>query len=464
MLDKSAQAGRPNDVDNIALFPGDMLAVLPALAENSIDSCVTDAPYHLTSIVKRFGGENAAPAQFGSDGRYARASAGFMGQQWDGGNVAFRVETWREVLRVLKPGAHLLAFGGTRTFHRMACAIEDAGFEIRDTIFWLYGSGFPKSHDVSKGIDRAAGAEREVIGRKTGRAATPVQDMRGGAYAGGNGVNGAMDCSAITAPATLEAAQWQGWGTALKPACEPIILARKPLAEGTVAANVLRWGTGALNIDGCRVGTDGGTRGCDAGPSNGILGDGLNGSFGKPISGLGRWPANVIHDGSDDVTAGFPETGISNGRDSRGRLHQAFTDDARGRTFLRDDVHEGFGDCGSAARFFYTSKADSDDRLGSRHPTVKPLDLIQYLVRLVTPLRGIVLDPFAGSGTTGEAAFREGMRAVLIEREDSYCADIRRRMALVMAGPGERAREAIKERMKDKPADHGPLFAWDAEP
>ena len=388
--------------DRVALHAGDMLAVLPTLAENSIDSCVTDPPYHLTSIVNRFGAENAAPAQFGSDGRYARASAGFMGQQWDGGDVAFRVETWREVLRVLKPGAHLLAFGGTRTYHRMACAIEDAGFEIRDTIMWIYGSGFPKSHNQGNGL-----------------------------------------------------------GTALKPACEPIILARKPLSEGTVAANVLKWGTGAINIDGCRVECEPITTG--QGTSDRIYGGGKGLRPPEMETQVfnshpnGRWPANVIHDGSDEVTAGFPETGVSSGGNgddySPGKnIYNEFAPTRRANA-------GGLGDSGSAARFFYTSKADSDDRLGSRHPTVKPLDLIQYLVRLVTPHGGLVLDCFAGSGTTGEAAFREGTRAVLIEREDSYCADIRRRMALVLAGPDERAREAIKERMKDKPADHGPLFA-----
>ncbi len=229
----------------VELHCGDCLEILPTLAENSIDACVTDPPYHLTSIVKRFGTDNAAPAQFGKDGAYARAAAGFMGRKWDGGDVAFRVETWREVYRVLKPGAHLIAFGGTRTFHRMACAIEDAGFEIRDQIQWLYGSGFPKSHDVSKGIDRAAGAEREVLGI-AGKSGSERSCMAGD-FAGGEYL--------ATAAATTAARQWEGWGTALKPACEPIVLARKPLSESTVAANVLKWGTGALNIDGCRVAT-----------------------------------------------------------------------------------------------------------------------------------------------------------------------------------------------------------------
>ena len=216
--------------DRIELHCGDCLAVLPTLAENSVDSCVTDPPYHLTSIVNRFGADNAAACKVGKTGAYARASAGFMGKKWDGGDIAFRVETWREVFRVLKPGAHLVAFSGTRTYHRMACAIEDAGFEIRDQIQWLYGSGFPKSHDVSKGIDRAAGADRDPDN-----------------YSGPNGLNSVYGTNmggGVTlergSPATAAAAAaWEGWGTALKPASEPIVLARKPLSESTVAANVL---------------------------------------------------------------------------------------------------------------------------------------------------------------------------------------------------------------------------------
>ncbi len=420
------------------LHCGDCLAVLPTLDENSLDSCVTDPPYHLTSIVKRFGKNGSAPAQFGTDGAYSRASAGFMGKQWDGGDIAFRPETWAEVYRVLKPGAHLLAFGGTRTYHRMACAIEDAGFEIRDCIQWLYGSGFPKSHDVSKGIDRAAGAEREIVGKRQFADGTFARD--GAVMGARNGIYGAAEgAPVLTAPATDAARQWEGWGTALKPACEMIVLARKPLSEKTVAANVLRWGTGALNIDGCRVPTDAtdaaAMERCNT-PGSGRMttGGGLQGtgtfSRSSPTGELkttqGRWPANIIHDGSNEVLAGFPETGLSNGRNSVGRVDQAFTDDAR--KSRRDDIHEGFGDTGSAARFFYCAKASKKDRAGSKHPTVKPIKLIQYLIRMVTPPGGTVLDPFAGSGTMAEAAVREGMRCVLIEREPEYQADIRRRI------------------------------------
>jgi len=252
--------------------------------------------------------------------------------------------------------------------------------------------------------------------------------------------------------ATDAARQWQGWGTALKPACELIVLARKPLSEVTVASNVLRWGCGALNIDGTRIGTNGGTRKerSDDKSETTSVGGYLNAQAGSPID-AGRWPANLIHDGSEEVVEGFPESQSSEPREPTGSRQ-------RQSAFAMTDGAGGFGDYGSAARFFYTAKADSDDRLGSQHPTVKPLDLMQYLVRLVTPKGGSVLDPFAGTGTTGEAAWREGMRAVLIEREPEYQADIERRMALALSGPDERQRETIKQRLKDKPRDDGPLF------
>jgi site-specific DNA-methyltransferase (adenine-specific) len=457
----------------VTLLRGDCLELLPTLGEGSIDSCVTDPPYHLTSIVKRFGSPNAAECQHGTDGAYARASKGFMGKQWDGGDIAFRPELWAEVLRVLKPGAHLLAFSGTRTYHRMACAIEDAGFEIRDQIGWAYGSGFPKSHDVSKGIDatllyggansrkmKQANDGREGEGRfraSTQNNGLMTDDMRGGRIIKDQ-------------PTTPKAEQWQGWGTALKPAWEPIVLARKPLSESSIAANVIKHGTGAINVDGCRI---------EAEPSHAKnwdsdkITDIRGGNFmrGKPgtldnkkkngiaaIGGSGhlsgRWPANLIHDGSEEVVSGFPETpgqlaavGPRNGAKDSVNCY--------GDYGPRDQFNPR-GDSGSAARFFYTAKADSDDRLGSKHPTVKPVDLIRYLVRLVTPPNGTVLDPFAGTGTTGEASFYEGFQAVLIEREEEYQADIVRRMGLCLAGPDERTRETIKA--SGKVEDAGPLF------
>ena len=354
--------------DRMTLREGDCRDVLRSMPDNSVDSVVTDPPYALVSIVKRFGGENAAPAT-GNDA-YSRASAGFMGKQWDTGETAFATEFWAEVLRVLKPGGHVVAFSGTRTYHRLAVAIEDGGFEIRDQLAWVYGSGFPKSHDVSKAIDKAAGAEREVVRRELNWGASKAEDGKNafGDYAGG------WD---ITAPATPEAQQWEGWGTALKPAHEPIVLARKPLI-GTVAANVLQHGTGAINIDGCRV------ESWDAHltarkPS--MVKDtsapfGKGAAMGGNGSDLGRFPANILHDG------------------------------------------EQFGENG---RYFYSPKASKKDRgEGNTHATVKPTAVMEYLCRLITPPGGIVLDPFMGSGSTGKACINEGFGFIGIERESEY--------------------------------------------
>lgn len=397
------------------LYHGDCLNILPTLEENSVDAIVTDPPYGLS----------------------------FMGKDWDHGvpGEAF----WREALRVAKPGAHLLAFGGSRTVHRLTCAIEDAGWEIRDTIMWVYGSGFPKSHDVSKAIDREAGAEN-IIGAKPDR------------WTGkGNSLNFSTDrlqteCK-ITAPATPLARQWDGWGTALKPAHEPIIMARKPF-PGTVAQNVTTWGTGAINVDGGRVGTEDvlsfGSR---------QLGDGIKyGKCNPTTEGEqnpnGRWPANLIHDGSEEVLACFPVTGASNTRQPTGKPMFPTSGCAVvwNANSVMDTMQRGHDDNGgSAARFFYcakASKADRDEGLEgfeerqqrttydkrvrdmhgndsgrsrtNHHPTVKPTDLMRYLVRLVTPPNGIVLDPFMGSGSTGKAAILEGFGFVGIEKEQEY--------------------------------------------
>lgn len=407
---------RVEQIGAATLYLGDSREVLKALPDNSIDSVVTDPPYALVSIVKRFGGENAAPAKDGDV--YARASAGFMGQTWDTGETAFAVEFWREVMRVLKPGGHVIAASGTRTYHRLAVAIEDAGFEIRDMISWLYGSGFPKSHN-----------------------------------------------------------QGNGWGTALKPACEPWVLARKPLV-GTVAANVLAHGTGALNIDGCRVPTDEALRAgsgvipmrhdpnvprgrsgeasaerryTDRGGTDFAATPGPRGGDER-----GRWPANVIHDGSDEVVGAFPDApgqqGVVTGNEKSSPFANVYGDMPN-----RNGRAEPRLDSGSAARFFYSAKADAMDRVGSKHPTVKPVDLKQYLCRLITPPGGVVLDPFAGSGSTGEAAWREGFRCVLIEREADYFEDIVRRMGLCEAGPATR-RHAITKARGEVEAPGG-LFA-----
>jgi DNA modification methylase len=401
----------------VTLHAGDSRDVLKTLADASIDSIVTDPPYALVSIVKRFGKVGSAPAK-GNDA-YQRASAGFMGKQWDTGETAFAPDFWAECLRVLKPGGHVVAFSGTRTVHRMVCAIEDAGFEVRDMLQWLYGSGFPKSHDVAKGLGKQ-----------------------------------------LAGPALCE--EWEGWGTALKPAVEPICLARKPLEQNkTVAGNVLQHGTGAINIDGCRIHSDD-AKGYEYTVARTMPGaeqnkTGERKQEGVTFTGLtkdGRWPANIIHDGSEEVVAAFPNTETNPGT----LRSDATTGDIAYAPIRGEGTVLSSGDAGRAARFFYTAKADASDRIGSKHPTVKPIDLMQWLVRLVTPRGGLVLDPFAGTGTTGEAAFREGMRAVLIEREAEYQADIRRRMGLVLSGPDERARESIKARTAGQAIDAGPLF------
>ena len=467
----------------VTLKGGDCLEVLKSIPDCSIDSCVTDPPYHLTSIVKRFGSANAAPAKFGTDGAYARASKGFMSKTWDGGDLAFRVELWSEVWRVLKPGGWLAAFSATRTYHRMACAIEDSGFEIRDDILnmvatdsvaskfieslnnaqaeaffklmeesqfggmaaWTYGSGFPKSHDVSKAIDKKLGAERHKIKTPMGPTGNKYKKGLGDdrpwmqeAAEKGYHEHDSKD------PATEAAREWQGWGTALKPSWEPICLARKPLI-GTVAENVLEHGTGALNIDGCRVGTEerhnpsAGNKDLDCRTTVTPIS-----SHGETAGRetTGRWPANIVHDGSDEVVGAFPDSkaGVNGAARGTGGIWSGISNAPCGPQY---------GDSGSAARFFYTAKADKLDRIGSKHPTVKPVDLMQWLVRLVTPKGGLPLDPFAGSGSTGEAAWREGMRCVLIEREEEYQADIAERMKLANAGPATRKARAIKQVAND---------------
>lgn len=351
------------------LLHGDCIEMMRGLNEASIDSVVTDPPYHFASIVKRFGKPGSAAAQHGTDGAYARASRGFMGKEWDGGDIAFRPETWAEALRVLKPGGHLLAFGSSKGYHRMACAIEDAGFEIRDTIMWLYGTGFPKSHNLD--------------------------------------------------------GEWEGWGTALKPAFEPVIMARKPLI-GTVEKNVLTHGTGALNIDGCRV--EGGSTRRSNTAEMGYHGGNLADAY-ETGSDAGRWPANVIHDGSDEVEAAFPEAPGQQGKASS-NPDSPRSRSVYGKLDRADEPMEPRGDSVSASRFFYCAKATKAERAGSKHPTVKPIALMRYLCRLVTPPGGMILDPFAGTGTTGQAALAEGFRVTLIEREAEYATDIRRRLGL----------------------------------
>lgn len=472
---------------------GDSREVLKTFPDASVDSVVTDPPYALVSIAKRFGGEAAAPAQEGATGVYARASAGFMGQQWDTGSTAFDSTFWREVWRVLKPGGHVVAFGGTRSYHRLACAIEDAGFEIRDMLAWLYGSGFPKSHDVSKAIDRrkdwsalprlqqAVRDARKGIGISQTQAARnmgligPQDTLGGGGFmwfetgrrmptraqwpalkaalsmgddfdacfteaerevtgevaAWENRSNFAMttkDGKRRDKPASAEALLWEGWGTALKPCLEPTCFARKPLI-GTIAENVLTHGPGALHVAACRIA-------------------GLN------SDAAGRWPGNVLHDGSPEVIAAFPDSAAAGVVSNRaapkfGGVYGDFAGETERRS--------GFEDAGSVARFFYSAKADTEDRLGSDHPTIKPVDLMRWLVTLITPPGGVVLDPFAGTGTTGLAAAGAGFDSILIEREEGYVADIHRRLAWARGEGRPMAQEALRKSRKVEPLDG--LFA-----
>lgn len=376
----------------VVLHKADCRDVLRSLADNSIDSVVTDPPYALVSIQKRFGKPGSAPAK----DVYGRGASGFMGKQWDTGEVAFSDDFWAEVLRVLKPGGHVVAFSGTRTYHRMAVAIEDAGFEIRDQLGWVYGSGFPKSHN--------------------------------------------------------QHGDWEGWGTALKPAWEPICLARKSLA-GTVAANLAEWGVGAINVEGCRVSGGSTVRPRTYNDFGVINDDGWEPKPGVNGSTAGRWPANILHDGSEEVLAAFPDAkgqqGDLNGQSKDRKSKGIFGDMPAARQALaRIDSDT------SAARFFYCAKASRADRdagldhlpkktsnmvsntsgqhitrrdegyepvpRANTHPTVKPTTLMQWLCRLITPPGGVILDPFMGSGSTGKAAVLEGFQFVGCEREDEY--------------------------------------------
>jgi site-specific DNA-methyltransferase (adenine-specific) len=413
------------------LLGGDCRAVLATLEPDSVDACVTDPPYEL----------------------------GFMGKAWDRSGVAFDPETWRAVLRVLKPGGHLLAFGGTRTVHRIACAIEDAGFDIRDQLSWLYGSGFPKSLDVSKAIDAAAGATRPIGGKTSTACPSFPQPCPGHPSANGSLGGGVMRHAVPTAPATDSAKQWAGWGTALKPACEPIVLARKPLI-GTVAANVLAHGTGGINVDGCRIahGADVDMSAIQRQQVDNDWGGIARSLIGKEISKFkagGRWPANVI---LDEEAAALLDEQSGTSKSTGGIAAPQYDRPLRmGRTSGDGANAGGLGDSGGASRFFYVAKASRRERDagceqlppksageatdrdedtdglnspragagrtgGARnfHPTVKPVQLMRYLVRLVTPLGGVVLDPFTGSGTTGIAALREGARFVGVDLEPEY--------------------------------------------
>jgi len=365
----------------IKLYNDDCLKSIKKLVDEGVqvDSIVTDPPYHLTSIVERYGKEGSAPAK-DKDGLFQRQSVGFMGKQWDGGDIAFRKETWELFMRVLKPGGHLLAFSGSRTYHRMAVAIEDAGFDIRDQIMWLYGSGFPKSLNLGKSVDKKLGNKRI----KTGQTKThsnkgmPQAEERTPIRAGAFG-------QVVEEEMTVGTSEWEGWGTALKPAHEPIVLARKSLSENSIVANVLKHRTGGLHIDACRIEGEKQnverkivkrkSRTDDGVWTNENSGMKAEGTLYADADPKGRFPANFIHDG------------------------------------LEEDW----------ARFFYCPKTSKSEKgKDNNHPTVKPLKLMRYLCRLVTPKGGTILDPFMGSGSTGVASKDEEFNFIGIEREKEY--------------------------------------------
>lgn len=665
MTDSEAAAPETFLAERVTLHCGDCLDVLAAMPDNSVDSVVSDPPYGLEFMGKDWdkfaprerknatvwdgrrqaqeGWEEAAADRSGKGGggpSYKSTHKGakrcttcgkraFSGSPCECENPTWIIEhrqeapaamigfqnfmeaVARELYRVLKPGGHLLMFGATKTYHRMACGVEDAGFEIRDALSWLYGSGFPKNVNLSKAIDKHLGAEREYVGEG------PYASRKPQPYEGGVALNISVSDTRqgqpITLPATPEAKQWDGWGTALKPACELIVLARKPLAQNTIHENVLEHGTGGLNIDGCRIEGDKPATTRGAGGRHGRYGP-LDAQGRIEDDGKGRYPANVIHDGSNEVAAGFPDTPSSARPNSKGRSYgaegrailgadrareyqggpddgggsaarffyevkpdcelivlarkplaentihenvlahgtgalnidgcrvEASGDDAdklaknwdrdtfkdmrggkiigginagiacytqgselgrypanvvtdgsdevvgafpvtpgskaiigvvrHGRSggimgkqgAIRDGRPEGYDDPGgSAARFFYTAKADDTDRMTSDHPTVKPVDLMQYLVRLVTQPGGTVLDPFAGTGTTGEAAWREGFKAILIERDPTYQGHIRVRLDMALASDRQRRAtvKAAKVKSGRKKATELPLFGND---
>lgn len=390
---------------SVTLLHGDCRELMAGMAENMAHAIVTDPPYHLTQASR--GGHARTNNPLMPHGRHRIGDKGFMGKTWDGGDVAFRPETWRHAYRVLRPGGLLLAFGGTRTYHRLVCAIEDAGFEVRDLVAWIYGNGFPKGTDKAK-----------------------IPEV------------------------------WAGWNTALKPAIEPICLARKPF-DGTLAENLDSWGTGAMWIDRCRVPLDGEAITATGKGALPTRNDVDMPRAGAPIprraEDLGRWPANVIHDGSDEVLAVFPQapgqiadaSSSSSSRKNQNVYGAMKRGNGREGEPSADSDNEGAVgfkmkpgarriDTGSAARFFYCPKASRSDRNAglagtpgaqNNHPTVKPTELMRYLVRLVTPPGGTVLDPFAGSGSTLKAAELEGFDAIGMELEADYVEIARRRIA-----------------------------------
>ena len=370
--------------DGQTIILGDCQLVMSALPSNHFTAIVTDPPYELA----------------------------FMGKRWDASGVAFDVATWEAALRVAKPGAPLLAFGGDRTHHRLMVAIEDAGWEIRTCVYWVFGSGFPKSLSIGKAIDRAAGVEREVVGRASGAASANTESL------------GRFEPEYdATAPSTPLAKQWEGYGTALKPAVEICVVAMKPL-DGTFAANAQKHGVAGLNIDAARVeGTVPQTVHGVSSRQGEVYGKYRDEPEPSTVHPAGRFPSTLIHDGSAEAVAGFPErdgaTSFSRPKDYKASSYQ-----------VGDcELQPGYGDSGSAARFFYCAKAGADERGDSKHPTIKPRKLMEYLCKLVKmPAGNLILDPFCGTGTTLEAARNCGIDAVGIDENPESCADAAKRL------------------------------------
>jgi len=441
----------------IKIIQGDCLEKLKELEDNSVDSIVTDPPYEL----------------------------GFMGKSWDNTGIANNVEMWKECLRVLKPGGHLLAFSGTRTYHRMASAIEDAGFEVRDMIEWVYGSGFPKSLNIGKKVDELQGNEREVVGKGKGVGGENLNKL---SRENGNDDENAKSCGAygkgakqvpIEIDITKGTSEWEGWGTALKPAHEPICMARKPLSEKNIAENCLKWGTGGINIDESRISVNPEIddmlrevkrekRQTETWENGSGFKNETNSLTGVPING--RFPANLIHDNSEEVRECFPNAGKGNGGKPYNYAGKEYNNkDTSMFNGDKPQAPSNFNDSGNASRFFksiiYTPKASKAERnrgcegleekpkvfngqsdkpstdmkdvekrfttlpKANNHPTVKPIALMEYLIKMVTPKGGVVLDPFTGSGSTGVACKKNGFGFIGIELEPDYCKIAEQRLA-----------------------------------
>ena len=462
----------------LKLIQGDCLQEMKNIPDNSIDSIVTDPPYGLSDHKPQ--DVQACLAAWVKGEPYLSTKKGFMGKTWD--SWVPGPEVWREAYRVLKPGAHIACFAGSRTHDLMSIALRMAGFECRDTVMWVYGSGFPKSLAVSKAIDKQQGVERQVIGTRTdgrGKSDLKISNQETGCT-GIRHADGSKQVYEESAATSEDAKKWVGFGTALKPAYEPVLLFRKPLV-GTVASNVLEFGTGSLNIDGCRIPTDSavddprlggnGTWSSDKMAKN-VYEGGYSGEI-VGSSPLGRFPANLIHDGSEEVLNTFPDAKGQQG-DLKNHFHIRESPNSIFGAMAAAKDHPKRNDSSvSAARFFYCAKASKADRnegcdgledgfmaasnqaqaelkrgnmhqgdsgintvkvSKNNHPTVKPTDLMAYVCRLITPPNGVVLDPFMGSGSTGKACGAEDLSFIGIEQDQKYFAIAEARIINAYAG------------------------------